>query len=588
VDYIEPNNVLHADGWVVPEDDTKATVHASAWPADANDPYYSATTNTARKEQWDLKSAGNGIYANGAWQRNLLGDGITVAIIDSGINRNHEDLDNTKIKTGWTFLTFSATSRINQAGAVDDFGHGTHVSSTIAARTNNGKGIAGMVQNVTLLPIKSLRSDGTGMAIDFISALDYAMNQGADVVNASLGISAAAGTYGGFQAMQEKVDQLYNKGIIVIAAAGNDGNSLYNYPASNAHVVGVGSTGSTGGVSKFSNFNGSVTVTAPGEEIIGSSHTGNNAYLTMGGTSMATPHVAALAAIGKQIAVQRGFVLNADSFSNLLRDSAIDKGTAGYDVYYGYGLINVESYINRALSAATWDQTLSPRNVPDTDAPYNIYYTLTGGTLPAGAPTSYRPSKGVTFPIPRRKGYAFRGWYNTLGNGPYFGLAAGIYGDYSASARWLRITLNAGGGKVASSDLIFLSNGKPENKGVFDGLPSATRKGYTFKGWYSAKTDGFRVTKNKLVTVPDNPVIYARWAANSYKVSLKVNGGKKLKKTTYTFKYGKKYKGLPTPSRKGYRFAGWYTAKKGGTKISASSTVKITKKTTLYARWKKR
>ena len=115
-------------------------------------------------------------------------------------------------------------------------------------------------------------------------------------------------------------------------------------------------------------------------------------------------------------------------------------------------------------------------------------------------------------------------------------------------------------------------------------LPSPTRKGYTFKGWYTQSTQGTRIKASSKMKKTVDHTLYARWSANKYKIKLNANGGKVSKKS-YTKTYGKKYGTLPTPTKKGYTFEGWYTKKKGGNLITASSKVKVTKTTTLYAHW---
>lgn len=115
-------------------------------------------------------------------------------------------------------------------------------------------------------------------------------------------------------------------------------------------------------------------------------------------------------------------------------------------------------------------------------------------------------------------------------------------------------------------------------------LPKPTRKGYTFLGWYTEATDGTEVKASTKVKQTESHTLYAHWSANKYKIKLNANGGK-VSKTSYKKTYGKKYGTLPTPTKKGYTFAGWYTKKKGGNLITSSSKVKVTKTTTLYAHW---
>lgn len=568
IEYIEPNYLIQAD----------------AWPTDPpNDPGYSS--------QWDLTTA-QGINAPATWKAGYFGAGVVVAVCDSGINRSHEDFVGANIAKGWTFLTNSSGKTSSFAGAEDDNKHGSHVSSTIMASVNNGKGIAGIASKVTLLPIKILDSKGSGTTYDLIQAFDYAMKQGADVVNCSIGSPPSSDRYGGFFSLQDMIDQLNAKNIIVVSAVGNealDGNP-YEFPASCKNVIGVGSVGTGKNVSSFSNYNESVDVTAPGEGIWGCS-TSATSYSSMSGTSMATPHVTALAAIGKEYAKKNGKTLSEGIFLNLLKASSIDRGTAGLDKYYGWGVINIANFLNAANSSSLWVVAADAPGLPNTDPAYYLSYNPRGGTLSASAPKAYYPSKGLKLPVPKLKGYDFAGWCywsNSLRGyvGPFYELKKGAYGDFDFVANWkvavIKYTLNANGGKKPSKTKFSFTYGK-----TVKGLPTKmTRAGYTFKGWYTAKSGGKLVKNGIKATV--SRTLYARWSGKTYKVTLNVNKGKTLKKKTYSFKCGSKYKKLPTPTRAGYKFAGWYTKKFGGTKIVNGGTVKITKNTTFYARWKKK
>jgi uncharacterized repeat protein (TIGR02543 family) len=143
-----------------------------------------------------------------------------------------------------------------------------------------------------------------------------------------------------------------------------------------------------------------------------------------------------------------------------------------------------------------------------------------------------------------------------------------------------QVNFNANGGEVSPSS-------KQVGVGEVVGtLPKATRSGYKFAGWYTAKSGGTKITANAKIT--KNISYYAHWTAKTYKVKFNVNKGKKLSasKSKKTVTYAKKYGTLPKATRRGYKFAGWYTDKYGGSKITAGSKVKITKTTTLYAHWK--
>ena len=115
-------------------------------------------------------------------------------------------------------------------------------------------------------------------------------------------------------------------------------------------------------------------------------------------------------------------------------------------------------------------------------------------------------------------------------------------------------------------------------------LPTPTRKGYTFKGWYTSASAGKKVKSSTRMTTQKDHVLYARWKANTYKVKLNARGGS-VAKSSYKVTYNSKYGTLPIPTKDGYVFQGWFTKKSGGTQISSKSKVKITKTTTLYAHW---
>lgn len=148
-----------------------------------------------------------------------------------------------------------------------------------------------------------------------------------------------------------------------------------------------------------------------------------------------------------------------------------------------------------------------------------------------------------------------------------------------------KVTFNVNGGKTLASGKASKTVVKGAKVGT---LPTPSRTGYTFQGWYTAKSGGSKIATTSVVT--KNVTYYAHWKAKTYTVKFNVNGGKKLaaskasKKVTYASKYG----ALPTPTRTKYTFKGWHTAKSGGTKITSASKVKITKTTTLYAQWKKK
>ncbi len=204
-----------------------------------------------------------------------------IAVIDTGVNRNHPDLVG-RIGPGMDFIDFDQDP-------LDENGHGTHCAGTIAARSDNGIGIAGMVPNTQLMPVRVLDASGSGNVGDVADGIRWAVDHGAKVLSLSLG------SEGNSQAMREAVTYAIERNVIVVAAAGNTGRNVPAYPAAIPQVVSVAATTAQDTRADFSNWGPSwVDVAAPGQNILS---TEGDSYVVESGTSMATPHVAALAAL---------------------------------------------------------------------------------------------------------------------------------------------------------------------------------------------------------------------------------------------------------------------------------------------------
>lgn len=277
-------------------------------------------------EQWNLSQEGYGIGAQGAWDKGLYGQGVRVALIDSGIYREHEDLQGITIETGYNVIDQSTDT-------TDNVGHGTIVAGIIAADSRNSLGIDGISDRVTLVPIKCFDSSLTNVK-HVITGIYLAVDTyHCDVINLSLGVTTDQ------QALREAVDYAASKGVIVVSAVGNSGEtdpSRVYYPAAYDSVIGVGSYGQDGAVSVFSHTNQSVFVTAPGEALISLGNTGADTYREVSGTSYAAAHVTALAAIAKCAAPD----MTVEEFKELLRITSRDAGAPGYDTGYGYGMVS--------------------------------------------------------------------------------------------------------------------------------------------------------------------------------------------------------------------------------------------------------
>ena len=216
------------------------------------------------------------------------GAGSTVAVIDTGVDLTHPEFED-RITSGYDFVD-------NDAIADDGQGHGTHVAGTIAGSHDDGTGISGVAPEAQIMPIRVLGNDGTGWVSDIIAGIRWATNNGADVINLSLG----GGGYS--QAMADAIRYASERGSVVVMAAGNSGGSSPEYPAAHAvnYGIAVGAVDQNRNFANFSNRAGSVNidyVTAPGVRIYSSIPGGS--YARASGTSMAAPHVAGVAALLK-------------------------------------------------------------------------------------------------------------------------------------------------------------------------------------------------------------------------------------------------------------------------------------------------
>lgn len=298
--------------------------------------------------QWNLLA----VHAQAAWDHtgasgtyDTRGDWVTVAVIDSGLYAEHPDFQQDNLLP---------CRNVTGSDAAYDGWHGTFVTGVIAAQVGNGIGVDGAAPDVTILPICVTRN-GNAYTSWLIDALDYAVEQGVDVINLSIGGTSYS------QAMEEACQRALDAGIILVAAAGNyrsgqtQSSSTYMYPASFDGVVSVSACRQDGaGVvfdDSYSFFNDQVTVSAPGTAVQ-SLFTDGGTY-TNSGTSFAAPVVAAMAAMAKQ----RCPDMTPETFMQLLCTTAADLGEDGYDIYYGYGLADVAAFVealDRTCSAVCW------------------------------------------------------------------------------------------------------------------------------------------------------------------------------------------------------------------------------------------
>lgn len=252
-------------------------------------------------------------YAQAAGFR---GAGTNVAIIDTGIDRDHPDLiDN--IKGGVNFVGTGPAwkRRVDSTAWDDDNGHGTHVAGIVAAR-DNGIGVVGVAPLASLYAVKVLNGSGSGYVSDIIAGIQWCINNNIDLINMSLGANTDV------QAFHDACDAARTAGLLLVAAAGNDGASV-SYPAAYSTVIAVAATDSSDHMPWWSNYGPEIVVAAPGVGIY-STYMGG-VYDTLSGTSMAAPHVTGTLAL---------------NLSANLAGTADDLPPAGKDNYTGYGLVD--------------------------------------------------------------------------------------------------------------------------------------------------------------------------------------------------------------------------------------------------------
>ena len=254
---------------------------------------------------------------------------IKACIIDTGYTLGHPDLPSSGV-TGYAFSGHGSWSS-------DGNGHGTHVAGTIAAIGRNNIGVVGVNPSAKLgLHIVKIFNDAGNWttASNLVTAIQSCKNAGAKVVNMSLGGSSSTATE------QNALASFYQGGMLLVAAAGNAGNSSLSYPASYSSVMSVAAVDSSRNRAGYSQYNSQVEIAAPGSSVYSTYK--NNSYSTLSGTSMATPHVTGVAAL-----VWSQFPSCTPArIRTALTATAQDRGTAGRDVYYGFGIVRAQNAVS--------------------------------------------------------------------------------------------------------------------------------------------------------------------------------------------------------------------------------------------------
>ena len=276
------------------------------------------------------------IRATAGWEESKGRPEVVIAVIDSGLDLAHPDLKNKVLNSGRDFVN-------NDFDASDDHGHGTMVAGIAAAETNNGEGVAGVAWLSKILPLKAMDSTGTGSTDKVAEAIRYAADNGAQVINLSLGTDQPS------QTLREACKYASEKGAFIAAAAGNKGAAVHYPAAYDNYVFAVAATDYNDARADFSSLGAEVDAAAPGVRILAPYPTaltpaGYLPYAYGDGTSFATAHVSGMAALVKSL--KPG--LSPSQVMNILRYSADDVNAAAYqgkDEFLGYGRVNLEKAI---------------------------------------------------------------------------------------------------------------------------------------------------------------------------------------------------------------------------------------------------
>ncbi|MCK6546627.1 S8 family peptidase [Myxococcota bacterium] len=348
VEHAEPNFI-----YGIPEPEGFDAVEPRSADAAPTDDEGKGPNDPLWERQWSFRM----IDAPAAW-RYANGKGVVVAVIDTGVAyeehkkfKRVEDLAGVEFVKPYDFV--ADTEHAN-----DDHGHGTHVAGTIAQATNNGLGVAGIAHGAKIMPLKVLNKAGMGTAADIADAIRYAADEGAHVINMSLGGGGRS------QVMESAVAYARNKGVVVVCAAGNGSQGKVEFPAAYPGAFAVSSVGPDKKLAFYSSWGKELAISAPGGDKQKGGDAGailqntitpdkvgvTNQYLAFQGTSMATPHVAAVAAL-----VISAGVTDPARVEEILKATATKapEQTADWDARYGAGILDAGRAVSKAHDAKT-------------------------------------------------------------------------------------------------------------------------------------------------------------------------------------------------------------------------------------------
>ncbi len=536
-----------------------------------------------------------------AWETTTGIAGLTIAIIDTGIDIYHPEFEGRLSPLSKNVVTGS----VGLAAVDDDYGHGTMVAGIIGANKDNSIGIAGITQNTTLLIIKANQPYvGTFLDNDIIESIYYAIDQGADIINLSLGSS-----YPNPQT-EEAINLATEAGIIVVGAAGNDGTDELLYPASFDNSISVGAVDELYTVADYSNYNDQVDISAPGTDIITTSIDGG--YVQGSGTSFAAPHVTGIIALYLSVYPDA----SVEEIKTKLFISSLDLGEESLDPYYGFGLINADNFINSTYYKITYityagseiepDYIISGLYLETSETPVLVDEIFVGWYLDPELTLAFDDSIPITsdltlyakysdafhnvrfitsgsnvsdlivehdtyiaLPYTSLDGFNFIGWY----------LDSDYQTEYVLAPVTSDITLYAKFEEIIYYDI---------NYYVLDSLYQQITleadtlvnpidlniNGYSFNGWY---LDDMFLTEYNPSNITDNIDLYALLDPNIYDVTLNVDGVTSILSFEYL-----EVPEISDPTKTDFNFAGWYLDDEYTNRYFSEP---ITQDITLYAKF---
>jgi subtilisin family serine protease len=353
VEYAEPH-FLYLTNTLVPLSRQEKNPAPAPAPA-ASQENLTITPNDSlyRRYQWNLPL----IETELGWDINKGSDNVIVAVVDTGVDVNHPDLKD-QIVEGINVVNTGALP-------LDDVGHGTHVAGVIGAIVNNNLGVAGMSWYNRVMPVKVLDQSGAGSTYAVAQGIIWATDHGAKVINMSLG------NYADANFLHDAIRYAYDHDVVMIAASGNDNTDRPGFPAAYPEVFAVAAADANKNKASFSNYGDYIDVAAPGVSI--ASTYPNNQYAALSGTSMASPHVTALAALIRSTNPS----LKNTEVMQLMRDTAQDVGPKGKDNYFGYGLIDVAAALKSAKGINETTQSNETANLENsswTERFWKLFY----------------------------------------------------------------------------------------------------------------------------------------------------------------------------------------------------------------------